>query len=90
MAKLILKAELPVLVLAGILGQKIAAKLWGKAFGTEVPDTAQEHVGLASLIPAAILEGTLYKLARMGIDRSLRVAASRSEGSWVGEPGDGE
>ena len=90
MAKLLLKAELPILVVAGILGQKVAAKLWSQAFGSEVPDTAQEQVGLASLIPAAILEGTLYKLTRMGIDRGLRVAASRSDGSWVGDPGDGE
>ena len=90
MAKLLLKAELPILVVAGILGQKVAAKLWSQAFGSEVPDTAQQHIGLTSLIPAAILEGTLYKLARMGIDRGLRVAASRSEGSWVGDPGDGE
>jgi hypothetical protein len=90
MAKLLLKAELPILVVAGILGQKVATKLWSKAFGTDAPDTAQQHVGLASLIPAAILEGTLYKLARMGIDRGLRVAASRSEGGWVGKTGDGE
>ena len=90
MAKLLLRAELPILVVAGILGQKVAAKLWSRVFGTEVPDTAQQHIGLASLIPAAIFEGTLYKLARMGIDRGLRIAASRSEGRWVGGSGDGE
>ena len=42
------------------------------------------------LIPAAIVEGTLYKLFRMGIDRALRHAAQRSEGVWVGRPGEGE
>ena len=90
MIKLLLKVELPILVVAGILGQKIAAKLWSLLFSSEVPDTAQENVRLAQLIPAAVLEGTLYKLARMAIDRSLRVAAAKSEGSWVGETGQGE
>ena len=90
MSKLLLKAELPVLVLAGILGQKVAAKLWERTTGSEVPDTAQREVNVAMLIPAAILEGTLYKLSRMGIDRALRHAAARSEGEWIGRSGEGE
>ena len=45
---------------------------------------------LGQLIPVAIVEGTLYKLARMAIDRGLRVAAARSEGTWIGKPGQGE
>jgi len=90
MLTLLLKAELPILVVAGILGQKLAAKLWSRALGSEPPDTAQQNVRWAQLVPAAILEGTLYKLARMGIDRGLRVAAARSEGTWIGKTGQGE
>jgi hypothetical protein len=90
MAKLLLKAELPVLVIAGIVGQKVAALIWRKAMGSDVPDTAQREVSVPLLIPAAILEGTLYKLFRMGIDRALRNSAARSDGTWIGEPGDGE
>lgn len=90
MATLLLKAELPILVIAGIVGQKVAAKLWQRATGSEVPDTAQRDVDVPMLIPAAILEGTLYKLSRMGIDRALRHAAQRSEGVWIGRTGEGE
>ncbi len=90
MIKFLLKAELPLLVVAGIVGQKLAAKLWAAAFGSPVPDTAQEHVRPAQLIPAAILEGILYKLTRMAMDRGLRAAAARSEGTWIGQTGDGE
>jgi Protein of unknown function (DUF4235) len=90
MSTILLKAELPILVLAGIVGQKVAAKLWVRATGRDVPDTAQREVKVALLIPAAILEGTLYKLFRMGIDRALRHSAHRSEGVWIGRPGDGE
>jgi hypothetical protein len=90
MITVLLKLELPILVVAGILGQKIATKLWTLALKSPPPDTAQEHVRLAQLIPAAILEGTLYKLTRMAIDRGLRIRAAKSEGTWIGKPGQGE
>jgi hypothetical protein len=90
MIKLLLKAELPILIVAGILGQKLAAELWSRISGSDVPDTAQREVSFPALVLAAILEGTLYKLVRMGMDRTLRVAAARSEGRWIGKPGDGE
>ncbi|MDQ3691307.1 MAG: DUF4235 domain-containing protein [Chloroflexota bacterium] len=90
MFTILLKAELPVLVVAGIVSQKIAAKIWGQIFGEAVPDTAQKDVNFVMLIPAAVIEGTMYKLVRMGIDRGLRVAAARSEGTWLGKTGEGE
>jgi uncharacterized membrane protein SpoIIM required for sporulation len=90
MSTLVLKFELPALVVAGIIGQKLAAKLWSAVFGTPVPDTAQEDVQISRLLPAAVLEGTLYKLARMAIDRALRESARRSEGVWLGKAGEGE
>ncbi len=80
MRTIVLKAELPILVVAGILAQKLAAKLW-----REISTPGTRHCtggrprGRAD--PAAVLEGAFYKLARMAIDRGLRVAAARSEGS---------
>jgi hypothetical protein len=90
MFTILLKAELPILVVAGIVAQKFAAKLWSQVFDDDVPDTAQRNVRVGLLIPAAILEGTLYKLVRMAVDRGLRVAAARSEGTWIGKTGEGE
>lgn len=90
MLKFLLKAELPVLVVAGIAGQKVAAKLWQAVSGDPVPDTAQKDVRWELLLPVAVLEGTLYKLARMAIDRGLREAAFRQEGRWIGKAGEGE
>ena len=68
----------------------MATKLWTSVFNGPPPDAAQQHVRVAQLIPAAVLEGTLYKLTRMAIDRGLRIAAARSEGTWLGKPGQGE
>ena len=90
MLKFIIKLELPVLVAAGILGQKVAEKIWERLFDDPVPDTAQKDVDIAKLLPVAVLEGTLYKVARMGLDRGLRVAAEKSEGKWIGKAGEGE
>ena len=90
MSKFISAAGFPIILISGILGQKIAARLWTKVFGREPPDTAQEHVRWPQLIPAAIVEGTVYKLARMLVDRGPRLAVAKSTGSWPGQVGQGE
>ena len=90
MLKLLLKAELPLLVVAGIVGQALAKKAWTAVAGGPVPDTAQRHVSVAQLVPVAVVEGTLYKLTRMALDRALRNAIANREGTWVGSAGDGE
>lgn len=90
MSKLFSMLELPILVLAGVVGQKVAAKLWTAVVGSDPPDTAQREVRIAALLSAAVIEGTLYKLTRMSVDRALRVALSGSGDDWVGQTGDGE
>jgi hypothetical protein len=84
MSKFLSMAKFPIIVLSGIIGQKIADKLWSQILGSEAPDTEQEHIRWAQLIPAAVVEGTLYKIARMMVDRSLRTAVARSTGKWPG------
>lgn len=90
MSKLIAAAEFPIILLAGILGQKMAAKLWSVLFRSDPPDTSQEDARWSLLIPAAIVEGTLYKLTRMLVERRLRIGLARATGSWPGAVGKGE
>lgn len=80
----------PIILVAGILGQKLAAKLWSQAFGEDPPDTAQQDVQWPALLGAAVIEGTMYKLLRMVADRGLRKAVFNMSGNWPGEIGDGE
>jgi hypothetical protein len=80
----------PIILVAGILGQKLAAKLWSLAFGEDPPDTAQEDVRVLPLLGAAVVEGTMYKLLRMLADRALRQGLLRLSGSWPGGAGAGE
>ena len=80
----------PIILVAGILGQNLAAKLWSQVFGEDPPDTAQQDVPWAALLGAAVIEGTMYKLLRMLADRGLRKAVFGMSGNWPGELGDGE
>jgi hypothetical protein len=80
----------PIILMAGILGQKLAAKLWNQVFDEDPPDTAQEDLELLPLLGAAVVEGTMYKLLRMAADRTLRQGVLKLSGNWPGEPGEGE
>ncbi len=80
----------PTILIAGILGQKLAAKIWSKVFDEVPPDTAQEDVRLLPLLGAAVLEGTMYKLLRMLADRALRQGVLKLSGTWPDQTGEGE
>jgi hypothetical protein len=90
MSKVLSIAAFPVIVLSGVIGRKLAALLWSRVFGSPPPDTAQEHVRVPQLLAAAVVEGTLWQLSRMAIDRGLREGIARATGTWPGNPGDGE
>lgn len=90
MSKLLSAAAFPGILLSGILGQKVAKRLWSQLLDSPPPDTAQEHVRWIQLIPAAIVEGTVYQLSRMLFDRGVRRAIATATGRWPGEPGQGQ
>ena len=90
MGKFLSTAGFPGILLAGILGQKIAGALWSKALGDPPPDTAQRDVRWIQLLAAAVVEGTIYKLSRMLFDRGMRVAVAKTTGNWPGEAGQGQ
>ena len=81
---------LPGIILSGILGQKVAALVWKQVTGSPPPDTADEHIRWPQLVPAAVIEGTVYQVSRMLLDRGVRMAVARSTGSWPGERGQGQ
>jgi hypothetical protein len=83
-ATILLKLELPILVVAGIIGQKSAAKLWSRLLGHEAPNTAQENVRVVELLPVAIVEGRRClargnRVGRVAGDRPRRERHRRTE-----------
>ncbi|MDQ3609768.1 MAG: DUF4235 domain-containing protein [Actinomycetota bacterium] len=90
MTKLLNVMSFPIIVVSGIVGKKIARALWQRVTGEMPPDTAQEHVGWLQLLPAAVVEGTLWQLSRMVLDRSLRRSIAVATGEWPGQAGQGQ
>lgn len=90
MGKFLSIAMLPGIILSGILGKKVAALVWKQVSGEPPPDTADEQIRWAQLIPAAIIEGTVFQVSRMLFDRGVRMAVAKSTGTWPGERGQGQ
>ncbi len=90
MTKLLNVMSFPLIVVSGIVGKKIATALWKRVTGEMPPDTGQEDVAWLQLLPAAVVEGTLWQLSRMVLDRSLRRSIAVATGEWPGQAGEGE
>lgn len=90
MSKALSMLIFPGVLISGILGQKVAKILWSRVLGSAPPDTGQEDVRWPQLIPAAMVEGTVYQLSRMLFDRGVRRAIATATGAWPGEPGQGQ
>lgn len=90
MSKVLSMLAFPGILLSGILGQKVAKAVWSRVAGTPPPDTAQEHVRWSQLVPAAVVEGTVYQVSRMLFDRGVRRGVASVTGNWPGEPGQGQ
>lgn len=90
MSKVLNAVSLPLLVVSGILGKKIATAIWKRVTGEPPPDTAQENVRWPQLLLAAVVEGTLWQLSRMILDRGLRRGIAAATGAWPGHAGEGE
>lgn len=72
-------------ILAGIVGKKIFAALWGVLGDEEAPDPAHREISLGKLVPALLLEGAIFRAVRGLFDHGTRHAFSRVTGTWPGE-----
>jgi hypothetical protein len=85
LSKLFSMAKFPIILLSGNMGQRIADRLWSQVLGSGAPDTAQEDICWTPADSGGGRRGeTLYKIARMVVDRGLRTAVARSTGRWPG------
>jgi hypothetical protein len=72
-------------ILAGIVGKKIFAALWGVFDSEEAPDPKHREIALKKLIPALVLEGAIFRAVRGLFDHGTRHAFTKLTGSWPGE-----
>ncbi len=72
-------------LLAGIVGKKAFAALWGIFDDGEAPDPKHREISLGKLVPALLLEGAIFGAVRGLFDHVTRHAFNRVTGSWPGE-----
>lgn len=72
-------------ILAGMLGKKLFDRVWGLFDDQEAPDPKHPGEPMVRLIPALLIEGAIFRLARGLVDRGAREAWARLVGAWPGE-----
>ena len=72
-------------ILAGIVGKKTFAALWGAFDDHEAPEPEHRDISLKKLIPALLLEGAIFRAVRGLFDHGARRAFTKLTGNWPGE-----
>jgi hypothetical protein len=72
-------------LLAGLIGKKLFAVIWGLIDDQEPPKPEHRRVHLGKLTLALIIEGALFSLLKGIVDHGSRHAFTRLTGSWPGE-----
>jgi hypothetical protein len=72
-------------LVAGIIGRKLFAVLWGVIDDEEAPKPEHRRVQPVKLVAALVVEGALFGLIRGLVDHGSRHAYLRLTGEWPGD-----
>jgi Protein of unknown function (DUF4235) len=72
-------------LVAGIVGRKLFAALWGIIDDEEAPKPEHRRVQPVKLVGALLVEGALFALIRGLVDHGSRHAYLRLTGEWPGD-----
>jgi len=72
-------------ILAGILGKKLFNFVWTKIDDEEPPKATTELAPWSKVLTAAALQGVIFKMTRVAIDRYGAQAWAYLTGVWPGE-----
>jgi hypothetical protein len=72
-------------IVAGIIGRKLFAALWGVMDDEEAPKPEHRRVQPVKLVGALVVEGALFALIRGLVDHGSRHAYLRLTGEWPGD-----
>jgi hypothetical protein len=72
-------------LLAGLIGKKLFALIWGVIDDQEAPKPEHRNVRLLKLAVALLIEGALFSLIRGLIDHGSRHGFTRLTGAWPGD-----
>jgi hypothetical protein len=72
-------------LLAGLIGKKLFAVIWGVIDDQEAPKPEYRNIGLLKLAVALLIEGALLSLIRGLVDHGSRHVFTRMTGAWPGD-----
>jgi hypothetical protein len=70
---------------AGSLGRLLFGKVWGLFDDEEPPEPTTRQTDWRKLLFAAAIQGVIFRLVRVSIDRWGAIAWERLTGTWPGE-----
>ena len=72
-------------IVAGMLGKRLFDVAWGKIDDQEPPEATTENTSWARVLGAAAMQGVIFKIVRVIVDRQGAVAWHHLTGHWPGE-----
>ncbi len=72
-------------LLAGQIGKRLFAMIWGIVDDQEAPKAQHRQVDYRKLVAALLIEGALFALIRGLVDHGARHGYARLTGAWPGE-----
>lgn len=71
-------------LVAGLIAQKAFDRVWAVIDDQEPPEPDQSDARLAKLVPALLIEGAIFRLAKGLVDRGARRGFAQMTGRWPG------
>ena len=72
-------------ILAGLLGKKIFDFVWTKIADEEPPEATTQLASWPSVIGVAAVQGVIFRITRVVVDRYGAIGWSYLTGTWPGE-----
>ena len=72
-------------ILSGLLAKRVFTWVWGRIDEEEPPEPTTRYTPFAKLVAAAVLQGSIFRLTRVFVDRSLAKGWHYIFGVWPGE-----
>ena len=72
-------------ILAGIAGRKLFDFVWTKLDDEEPPEPTTEQTSWRKLLGAAAVQGVIFRVTRVVVDRYGAIGWSYLTGTWPGE-----
>jgi Protein of unknown function (DUF4235) len=72
-------------ILAGILGRKLFEFAWTKISDEEPPEPTTQDVPWTRLLATAAVQGVIFRITRVVVDRYGAIGWAQLTGEWPGE-----